>query len=76
MLTLIPDVLAAWRNAQRLAESLPTGTAEHAAAVAARDRLHDLYLFLTHPEAWQTPTTPAAGRDGQPHSSLEMGTGA
>jgi hypothetical protein len=40
--------MAAWRRAERLAKELPEGTAEHAAAERACNRLRDAYQELTH----------------------------
>lgn len=47
MQTLVAEILAAWRRAERLSQALPAGTPEHDAAVAACDRLRDLYRDLT-----------------------------
>lgn len=47
MRTLVAEVLAAWRRAERLAGELPPGTAEQAAAQLACERLRDLYRDLT-----------------------------
>ncbi len=47
MQTLVAEILAAWRRAERLTEQLPDATPEHAAAVMACDRLRDLYRTLT-----------------------------
>ena len=44
---MIAEVLAAWRRAERLTESLPAGSPEHEAAVMASNRLRDLYAELT-----------------------------
>jgi hypothetical protein len=46
--TLVAEILAAWRRADRLSNSLPEGTPEQAAALAACERLRDLYQELTH----------------------------
>ena len=48
MQKLVAEILAAWRRAERLSSSLPDGTAEHAAAERACERLRDAYLELTH----------------------------
>jgi hypothetical protein len=45
--TLVAEILAAWRRAERLAGSLPAGTSEQAAAEGAAERLRDLYHELT-----------------------------
>jgi hypothetical protein len=45
--TLVAEILAAWRRADRLSSELPEGTPEHAAALAACERLRDLYADLT-----------------------------
>ena len=47
MQTLVAEVLAAWRRAERLAEELPEGTPDRAAALVACERLRDLYHDLT-----------------------------
>ena len=47
MQTMVAEVLAAWRRAERLAEELPEGTPDQAAALAACERLRDLYRELT-----------------------------
>jgi hypothetical protein len=46
--TLVAEILAAWRRADRLSSELEEGTPEHAAAEAACVRLRDLYRDLTH----------------------------
>jgi hypothetical protein len=46
--TLVAEILAAWRRADRLSNELPDGTPEHAAALSACERLRDLYHDLTH----------------------------
>ena len=45
--TLIAEVLAAWRRAERLSADLPADSLERAAAEVASTRLHDLYVDLT-----------------------------
>jgi hypothetical protein len=45
---LVAEIMAAWRRAERLANTLPEGSAEHAAAQRACDRLRDAYQELTH----------------------------
>jgi len=47
--TLVAEVLAAWRSAERLTKTLAEGTPEHRAATAACERLRDLYRDLTLP---------------------------
>ena len=50
MQTLVANVLAAWRRAERLAEELPPGRERDAAALAAL-RLRDVYHELTEARA-------------------------
>ena len=47
MKTLVAEVLAAWRRAERLAGELPPGSPEQLAAQSASERLRDLYHDLT-----------------------------
>jgi hypothetical protein len=47
MQVLVGQVFAAWRRAERLAESYPDGSPERAAAADACRRLRDLYQDLT-----------------------------
>lgn len=47
MQTLIAEVLAAWRRADRLGATLPEDSREQRAAVVAAERLQVLYLDLT-----------------------------
>ena len=47
MQTLVAEILAAWRRADRLTHDLEPGTPEHAAATSACERLRDLYRDLT-----------------------------
>lgn len=47
MKTLVAEILAAWRRAERLTDELPDATPEHAAALMACERLRDLYRALT-----------------------------
>jgi hypothetical protein len=47
MRTLVAEVLAAWRRAERLSAELAEGTPEHAAAQSACQRLRELYGDLT-----------------------------
>ena len=46
MQALITQVLAAWREAERVASHTHPSTAQHRAAVAAVERLRALYLDL------------------------------
>ena len=46
MQRLIAEVLAAWREAIRVAAASPPGSPEHALAEDAVARLHDLYQRL------------------------------
>jgi hypothetical protein len=48
MQKLVAEIMAAWRRAERLAATLPEGSAERAAAQRASDRLRDAYQELTH----------------------------
>jgi hypothetical protein len=45
---LVAEIMAAWRRAERLVNTLPPGSAEHEAAQRACDRLRDAYQELTH----------------------------
>jgi hypothetical protein len=47
MQTLVAEILAAWRRAERLAETLPGGSSDQVEADRARRRLSDLYQDLT-----------------------------
>jgi hypothetical protein len=47
MQTLVAEILAAWRRAERLAETLEAGTPERAAVDRACERLRDAYQELT-----------------------------
>ena len=47
MQTLVAEILAAWRRADRLTHALEPGTPEHTAAMSACERLRDLYRDLT-----------------------------
>ena len=47
MQTLVAEILAAWRRAERLASSLEPGTPEHDAVQRACERLRDAYADLT-----------------------------
>ncbi len=48
MQKLVAEIMAAWRRAERLAESLPTDSPEREAAMRACGRLRDAYQELTH----------------------------
>lgn len=48
MQKLVAEIMAAWRRAERLADTLPEGSAERAAAERACERLRDAYQELTH----------------------------
>ena len=48
MQKLVAEIMAAWRRAERLAQTLPQGSAERAAAERACERLRDAYQELTH----------------------------
>ena len=61
MQTLVAEILAAWRRAERLTEQLPAGSAEHAAAQRACERLRDLYHELTT-SGVAVPVTQAGAR--------------
>jgi hypothetical protein len=45
---LVAEIMAAWRRAERLAATLPEGSAEREAAQRACNRLRDAYQELTH----------------------------
>jgi hypothetical protein len=45
---LVAEIMAAWRRAERLAESLPAESPERDAANRACQRLRDAYQELTH----------------------------
>lgn len=47
MQTLVAEILAAWRRAERLTHDLEPGSPDHAAAISACERLRDLYQDLT-----------------------------
>jgi hypothetical protein len=61
MQTLVAEILAVWRRAERLSESLEPGTPQHAAAQLACERLRDLYRELTT-SGVAKPTTDADAR--------------
>ena len=48
MQKLVADIMAAWRRAERLTQTLPTDSAEREAAERACERLRDAYQELTH----------------------------
>ncbi len=47
MQTLVAEILAAWRRAERLSHELPEGSAEQVAAMAACEKLKRIYRDLT-----------------------------
>ena len=47
MQTLVAQILAAWRHAEHLTETLPEDTPEYAAASKACAQLRDLFQDLT-----------------------------
>ena len=47
MQTLVAEILAAWRRAERLGNELPPGSLEQAAAQAVAEKLRDIYHDLT-----------------------------
>jgi hypothetical protein len=48
MQKLVAEIMAAWRRAERLADTLPEGSREREAAERACHRLRDAYQELTH----------------------------
>ncbi|HET7031141.1 MAG TPA: hypothetical protein VFI34_11565 [Candidatus Limnocylindrales bacterium] len=48
MQKLVAEIMAAWRRAERLADTLPAESAERDAAERACSRLRDAYQELTH----------------------------
>jgi hypothetical protein len=46
--TLVAEILAAWRRAERLSNELPQGSVEQAAAQAVAGKMRDIYQDLTH----------------------------
>ncbi len=50
MQTLVAEILAAWRHAERLKAELAPGTPDQRMASTASDRLRDLYPELTGPD--------------------------
>jgi hypothetical protein len=47
MQTLVAEILAAWRRAERLSNELPEGSPEQAAAHAVAGKLRDIYQDIT-----------------------------
>lgn len=45
---LVAEIMAAWRRAERLTQTLPDGSPERAAAERVCERLRDAFLELTH----------------------------
>jgi hypothetical protein len=45
---LVAEIMAAWRRAERLADTLPAQSPEQAAALLACEKLRDAYQTLTH----------------------------
>jgi hypothetical protein len=45
---LAAEIMAAWRRAERLVDTLPDGSPEREAARRASDRLRDAFQELTH----------------------------
>jgi hypothetical protein len=62
MQTLVAEILAAWRRADRLTHELEPGTPDHAAATEACERLRDLYRDLTTGAGVAAPTSEADAR--------------
>lgn len=62
MQNLVAEIMAAWRHAERLAQTLPEGSAERAAAERACERLRDVYQELTHSGVAETLTSREAER--------------
>ena len=48
MQKLVAEIMAAWRRAERLADTLAPDSPEHDAAQRACERLRDAYQELTH----------------------------
>jgi hypothetical protein len=48
MQKLLAEIMAAWRRAERLADTLPEGSPEREAAQKACDRLGQAFQELTH----------------------------
>ena len=47
MQTLVAEIVAAWRRADRLTVMFPEGTPNHLAAVTAAEKLRELFQDLT-----------------------------
>jgi hypothetical protein len=47
MQTLVAEILAAWRRAERLSNELPQGSLEQVAAQAVAEKLRNIYQDLT-----------------------------
>jgi hypothetical protein len=45
---LVAEIMAAWRRAERLCDTMPEGSPEYEAARRASERLRDAYQELTH----------------------------
>jgi hypothetical protein len=60
MQALVTEVLAAWREAERVAMQHPLGSPDHAAAVVAIERLRNLFMELTSGQSSVSPETAAA----------------
>lgn len=56
MQTLVAEILAAWRRAERLSSELPPGSPEQVAALAACQRLKLIYRELTGHGVSEPPT--------------------
>ncbi len=56
MQTLVAEILAAWRRAERLSHELPADSAEQVAALAACQRLKGIYRDLTGTGVDEPPT--------------------
>jgi hypothetical protein len=54
---LVAEIMAAWRRAERLAQTLPAGSRERDAAERACERLRDAYQELTHSGVAEALTT-------------------
>ena len=54
MQTLVRDVLAAWREAERIAAAAEPGSDQRRVAEGAASRLHALYVELTRTPAPKT----------------------
>jgi hypothetical protein len=54
---LVAEIMAAWRRAERLAQTLPEASRERQAAERACERLRDAYQELTHSGVAEALTT-------------------